>query len=229
MTRSRGISRRGHGRADVKVTAFLAVLFSACGGHRDAPLAPASGLDNAGTAAQTAGARPGAAQPGTPMTIDGYAIELLALTEQPALTVRGQAPPTELENKLAVDIPRLLAYALANRLEVAGPPFVRYLTRSDTRIEYEAGLPVLRPGEGTDVIAPTSLPAGPAVATVHTGPYQQLPAAHAALEAWRVQHRRIASGPGWDVFLTNPLQEPDPARWRTKVFLPLQPEPAATP
>jgi effector-binding domain-containing protein len=68
------------------------------------------------------------------------------------------------------------------------------------------------------------LPAGPAIATVHVGPYQDLLRAHQALAAWAGARGREASGPAWEVFLTNPLQEPDPQKWRTKVFLPLKPE-----
>ena len=29
--------------------------------------------------------------------------------------------------------------------------------------------------------------------------------------------------PGWQVFLTNPITEPDPAKQQTKVFVPLVP------
>ncbi|MEM9491743.1 MAG: GyrI-like domain-containing protein [Myxococcota bacterium] len=152
-----------------------------------------------------------------------YAIEQLILTEQPALSIRDQAAPVDLQSRLTALIPRLVAHAMANQVEVAGPPFVRYHARSDTMIDFEAGIPVLVPGDGTDDIRPVALPAGPAIATVHVGRYEELPGAHQALAAWADSAGRKRAGPPWEVFMTNPLVERDPARWQTKVFLPLAP------
>ena len=221
-----GITRRRDGRIRAVIVIPFVALACACGARSGGLAGPAPGPASTASTASTDApptAQTLASTPATQTTIDGYKVETLDLTEQPAIAIRGQAAPTELESKLGVDIPKLIAYALANSLQVAGPPFVRYLTRTDALIEYEAGLPVLRPGDGTELIVPTSLPAGPAAATIHMGPYQGLPAAHAALETWRAARQRTASGPGWEVFLTNPLQEPEPKNWRTKVFLPLQP------
>lgn len=154
----------------------------------------------------------------------GYTIEELALTVQAAVAIRGQAPATELQAELGTVIPQLVAHVFTARLDLAGPPFVRYHDRSSEVIDFEAGVPVLKPGAGTEEIQAMELPAGPAIATVHAGPYQALPRAHQALAAWATARGREASGPPWEVFLTNPLQEPDLQKWRTKVFLPLKPE-----
>jgi AraC family transcriptional regulator len=164
-----------------------------------------------------------------------YVIEELALTAQAAMAIRGQAPAAELQARLTTAIPRLVAHAYASGLQLAGPPFVRYPDRAPDRvtetsgatpgamIAFEAGVPVLKPGAGTDEIQAIELPAGPAIATVHVGPYENLPRAHQALATWARARGREISGPPWEVFLTNPLQDPDPQTWRTKVFLPLQP------
>lgn len=223
-------SRHRGGARSVLAPLVASLALAACGSSTPTPSAPAGSpeLEPANSATSTPqvndpqSATPQSATPKS-ATVNGYDIEIIELTEQPAIAMSGQASPTELQDELGVIIPKLLAYALANRLQVAGPPFVRYPQRSETSIEYEAGLPVLKPGDGTDAIRPISLPAGPAATTVHVGPYEQLLAAHAALASFSAGSQRPASGPGWEVFLTNPLQEPDPASWRTKVFLPLQP------
>jgi effector-binding domain-containing protein len=154
-----------------------------------------------------------------------YRIETLSLTPQPVLSVRAQVAPAELEARMKEIMPRLVAYALANGIELAGPPFARYFSRSPERIDFEAGVPTRKeqPGNPGLGITAGALPAGPAIATVHQGAYERLPEAHAALARWAAEHGKQPAGAAWDVFLTNPLQQPDVARWRTKVFLPLAP------
>jgi effector-binding domain-containing protein len=162
-----------------------------------------------------------ARQPAAP----AYRVETLALTPQPVLSMRAQVAPAEVEARMKEIMPRLVAYALASGIELAGPPFARYFARSAERIDFEAGVPTRKEQPGNPALGITAgaLPAGPAIATVHQGAYERLPEAHAALARWATAHGKQPGGATWDVFLTNPLQEPDVARWRTKVFLPLAP------
>ncbi len=144
---------------------------------------------------------------------------------QPALAIRTQAAEAELEDTMGQIMTMLIGYAMLNGVELAGPPYARYFARSPERIDFEAGIPTRKRLDGDPElgIAATELPAGPAATTMHRGPYQYLPRAHAALSSWANENGRDAAGPAWEVFLSNPQQEPDPAKWRTKVFLPLSP------
>lgn len=154
-----------------------------------------------------------------------YQVETLTLTPQPVLTIRAQVAPAELEARMNELMPRLVGYAMMNGVEMAGPPFARYFARTGALVDFEAGIPTRKPHDGDPArgITGGALPAGPAIATVHRGAYEGLPEAHAALARWARDQGREPAGPAWEVFLTNPLQEPDTARWRTKVFLPLAP------
>ena len=167
-------------------------------------------------------ARQPAPSPGKPAT---YSIETLTLTPQPVLSVRAQVAPAELDARMNEIIVKLVSYAMASGIELAGPPFARYFARSAERIDFEAGVPTLKeqPGHAGLGITAGALPAGPAIATVHQGAYERLPEAHAALARWAAAHGKKPAGAAWDLFLTNPLQQPDVTRWRTKVFLPLAP------
>jgi effector-binding domain-containing protein len=181
----------------------------------------------AGIVTGAAGVRFARGQGGTPRReqAPGYHVETLTLTPQPVLAMRAQVAPAELEARMKDMMPRLLAYALGSGVELGGPPFARYFARSAERIDFEAGVPTRKeqPGNAALGITAGELPAGPAIATVHQGAYERLPEAHDALARWARAHGKRAGGAAWEVFLTNPLQEPDVARWRTKVFLPLAP------
>lgn len=173
--------------------------------------------------AGSAAAEPPARQPAQAQAAPAYRVETLTLTPQPVLTIRAQVAPAELEARMKELMPRLVAHAMMNGIELAGPPFARYFERSAERIDFEAGIPTLKaqPGNAALGITAGELPAGPALATEHRGAYQRLPEAHAALARWARANGKQPGGAVWEVFLTNPVQEREQSRWRTKVFLPL--------
>jgi AraC family transcriptional regulator len=53
------------------------------------------------------------------------------------------------------------------------------------------------------------------------GPYEALEGTYAALQAWLDEVGATASGPMWEVYWSDPGAEPDPARWRTELLVPL--------
>jgi AraC family transcriptional regulator len=75
-------------------------------------------------------------------------------------------------------------------------------------------------GEG-DVLAET-LPGGLTTVTIHSGPYDQLPDAYAALEEWIVANGFQRGGAPWEAYLNDPGDYPDPRDWKTEVYWPLQ-------
>lgn len=62
----------------------------------------------------------------------------------------------------------------------------------------------------------SSLPAGTVATTLHRGPYQDLPAAHAAIRAWCAAHGLAPAGPNWEVYGD---WNDDPGRLETEVFV----------
>jgi effector-binding domain-containing protein len=104
---------------------------------------------------------------------------------------------------------------------MAGPPFARYLTFGQ-QLTFEAGFPIQREFPVTGRVKLTRLPGGPVATTVHVGPYERLSTTYGDLNAWVAAQGRTPAGPMWEVYLTDPEQEPDPERWRTEVFIPIR-------
>ncbi len=75
-------------------------------------------------------------------------------------------------------------------------------------------------GQG-DVLAET-LPAGPAATTIHSGPYDQLQNAYAAVEEWIATNGFCLNGAPWEAYLNDPADHPNPQDWKTEVYWPLQ-------
>ena len=102
----------------------------------------------------------------------------------------------------------------------AGPPFARYTPISDGRFEVEAGFPASTPTAGEGNVEPSDLPGGPAAVTVHVGPYDTIEPAYRALQTWVEARGGEPAGEAWEVYLSDPVANPDPSTWRTEVVQP---------
>ena len=78
-----------------------------------------------------------------------------------------------------------------------------------------AGPRVFEKFEGTGDVDCVAMPSGPAAATIHMGPYEQLGGAHAAVCEWCAANGQEIEGTNWEVYGHH---EDDPSRRRTDVF-----------
>jgi effector-binding domain-containing protein len=147
-------------------------------------------------------------------------VEVIELKAQPVVERTIEAKPGELAAAMALAVAGVLAAAEKNGLDIAGPPFARYLARGETFV-VEVGLPITHAARGKlrGNIEAATLPAGPAATLVHDGPHETLPRAHAELDRWLSDHHRTAAGPRWEIYLTPPLATPP----QTRVIAPLAP------
>ena len=110
----------------------------------------------------------------------------------------------------------------------AGPPLIRYLVIDMAgELQIELGVPVTAPATASGRVQPGVLPEGRYAVLRHTGPYDDLVASNAALLQW-AQEKGIEfdtwdtpGGSAWrgraEHYLTDPSQEPDPAKFETDV------------
>jgi AraC family transcriptional regulator len=157
-----------------------------------------------------------------------YEISKKELPAQPVLVVRRRVRRAEIAATIAAELPRVFLYAQQRGFAIAGYPITRYLETSVGLVTLETGMRVTAhngkwtsaEGEG-DVLAET-LPGGLTTVTIHSGPYDQLPDAYAALEEWIVANGFQRGGAPWEAYLNDPGDYPDPRDWKTEVYWPLQ-------
>ena len=80
---------------------------------------------------------------------------------------------------------------------------------------------VTAPFTGDGEVAAGELGGGEAAVGMHVGPYDTLHETYSAMQAWIVSQGRRPSSSMWEVYLTDPEQEPDPAKWQTEVYWPV--------
>ena len=102
-----------------------------------------------------------------------------------------------------------------------GMPLMIYHEMDGGTLDLECALPVAKGVAGSGRIAAGELPATLAAVTTHVGPYDQLGEAWSNLTNWMAREGLEPAGAPWEVYVTDPGDEPDPAKWRTDIFFPI--------
>jgi AraC family transcriptional regulator len=150
-----------------------------------------------------------------------YSITKKQIAPQPVLVVRRRIKPSEIAATLAEVLGIVFQHAQRTGAALAGQPFTRYLEWGPGLITIEAGMPIAAAGTGDGNVLAETLPGGFVAATVHSGPYDRLTAAHAAVQVWIEQQGLVSAGGPWESYVTDPADYPDPADWKTEIFWPL--------
>lgn len=151
-----------------------------------------------------------------------YTIKTTKLKPRAVVAIRVAVPPARITDAFGEVLPEVLAHVERAGARPDGPPFARYFDYSEDEADFEAGYPVAKPVAGEGRVAAGELPGGRAAVTTHSGPYEGLTQAHDAVGEWVLAHGHDQAGPVWEVYELGPGDEPDPARWRTRVVWPLR-------
>jgi AraC family transcriptional regulator len=161
-----------------------------------------------------------------------YSIEKRELSPQPVLIVRRRVKRSEIAATIGEALPHVFAYAVQRGIALAGLPFTRYVEMGPGLITMEPGMcvapgaeirsdPAASQTSAEPEVVSAMLPGGLVASTIHTGPYDQLPNAYAAIQEWVESHGSTPSGAPWESYLTDPAEHPDPKDWKTEVCWPI--------
>lgn len=149
--------------------------------------------------------------------------------EQPYMGIRSQVPMTELPTVIPQSLGETFAWLRTEGIEPVGPPFIRYhVIDMDSKLDVELGVPVANAPAGNGRVAAGVLPSGRYASLVYTGIDNGI-AANGALLDWGAEKgltwdqwdtdKGDAFGSRLESFITDPDDEPDPAKWDTEVAI----------
>ena len=165
-----------------------------------------------------------------------YSIVKKDLVAQTVLVVRRRVKRADIAAAIGGALPHIFQYAQQHGLALTGHPFTRYVEVGAGLLTIEPGIRVSGPQQAlpslgaaadltgsapSDVVQDT-LPGGPAVVTLHTGPYETLSDAYAAVESWIESHGLQSAGAPWESYITDPAEHPDPKDWKTEIAWPVK-------
>jgi len=114
-------------------------------------------------------------------------------------------------------------YMATNKIEAAGMPMSVTLEISDTEWNDNVAIPCNADAAtpSGDIIVGTTM-GGKTLKGIHLGDYNKLPESHAQMMAYMKYKSLEFSGDGYEVYETDPTNEPDTAKWQTILFYPLK-------
>ena len=151
-----------------------------------------------------------------------YDITRQSIAESIFLYKTARCSHAEVAKTLGGLLGSVFQYAMKQGIELRSPPTTLYQEWGPGMVTIHAGMMVAaaaNPPDGMHVIA---LPACEAAVTIHTGSYDGLGDAHAAVEQFLAQHDLQKAGAPREVYLTDPGQVPDPAQWKTQLVWPIR-------
>jgi effector-binding domain-containing protein len=147
--------------------------------------------------------------------------QITQTAEQQTAVIHLTVPRSEIQNVMGPGISEVMAAVAAQGVVPAGPWFTHHLRMDPGIFDFEVGVPVDSPVLAVGRVRPGLLPAARVARTVYHGPYDGLGAAWGEFEAWITANGHTSGPDLWEVYVTDPSTDPDPATWRTEFNRPL--------
>ena len=111
----------------------------------------------------------------------------------------------------------IAATATGQDAGIAGPALALYHRLPADTVDLEVGFPTVRPVQPVGEVTAGSLPGGRVARAVHAGGYDGLGAAWQQLGAWIGEQGGAPGAVFWEVYVTEPNPQMDPADLRTEL------------
>ncbi len=151
-------------------------------------------------------------------------IEVTEVLSMPALSVKDSVYVTDIGTFLETYYPMLYMYALRNETSPTGHPYAVYHEPWDSlgMNFIEAGITTTKQISGENEIQSVMSPGGKAVKAIYFGPYEDVSPVYRAIKQYMEVLKLEPAGNPWEVYITDPTQEPDPAKLETIVYFPVK-------
>jgi effector-binding domain-containing protein len=144
--------------------------------------------------------------------------ELADLNETATGVIRGVVPMAEMPGFFDRSFAELALVLDRQGIAPTGPAFARYAGPPGETAHLEVGFPVQDSVVPEGRVHPGLLPAGPVARLVHVGGYDHLGEGWARLGAWIAEQGLAPGADLWEVYVTEPSPDMDPAELRTELF-----------
>ncbi len=142
---------------------------------------------------------------------------LVEVEEVPTAVIRGVIDMTAIAAFFDSTYTRLAAVLSGQGIAITGPAFALYHGAPGATADIEAGFPTVAPVESDGDVVASRLPAGRVARLVHEGSFDQLGSSWGRLGEWIAAAGLTPGRDIWEVYVTEPSPDMDPADLRTEL------------
>jgi len=146
------------------------------------------------------------------------------MEKQTILVIRDSAGPETYGAVMGKGFSELMGFVKRNRLVPQGHPFAIYHTYDSVTMfsVFDMGIAVEYAVPGTGRIRVEDVPAQKVVIADYFGPYSQTARVYHAMDKYIQQSELTVTGSPWEIYVTDPMVEPDSMKWNTQILFPVQ-------
>jgi effector-binding domain-containing protein len=152
----------------------------------------------------------------------GPRVEEKQIPAQITLTIRDTCSQSTIGSKLGIFYGKISQLIKTKKLSISGAPFAIYHNFSRQSFDIEAGIPVNERIESSGEIICKEIPSQKTVMAIYKGPYENTGIVYASIERYIKDKNLTVTGPPWEVYITDPLLEPDTEKWQTDIYFPIK-------
>jgi effector-binding domain-containing protein len=155
---------------------------------------------------------------------DPPALQLIQLPDKPVVSVIDSCNWADIEMKMGQMFGEIMTLQKSAKFEFAGSPMSLYHKWDETNqfAVFENCVPVDREVVGKGRIQYKILPATRAVMGIHFGAYDQTMYMYSAMDEFIQEFGLEENGGPIEEFITDPMNEPDTAKWQTNIYFPVK-------
>ena len=140
-----------------------------------------------------------------------------------AIAIKGEWPNEKLNSKILKTFFKLSRHLKANNMDITDPPFVIYHTSNkEDHTILECAIPISEKIIELDNMKIIELPASKTIMATHFGHYNTVKTTSDALQHYINENKIEVTGSRFEIYITDPMQEPDSRKWETKVYYPIK-------
>ena len=140
------------------------------------------------------------------------------------LSVRKESSIERIVGSMFTNYISLRSYFKQNNIEISGSPFTYYhsVNNDYSDIVFDFGFTTNTKQAGNHEIKYIEIPAGKTIMASHYGHFKTVKKTHDAIRAYISEHQLKQNGTHWEVYITDPLKEPNQSKWETHVYFPIE-------
>lgn len=147
---------------------------------------------------------------------------LVDLAATPTAVIAAVIPADQLVDHFDRSFGQVAAVIADQAIGIAGPAFALYHGFPGETVDLEVGFPVGRAVRPDMQVGAGELPGGRVARLVHHGAFDQLGSSWGRLQEWITQQGLTPGGDFWEVYVTEPSPDMDPADLRTELNWPVE-------
>ncbi|MFH1161484.1 MAG: GyrI-like domain-containing protein [bacterium] len=151
-------------------------------------------------------------------------IEEKYMGNQIVLVIRDSAGPENYGEVMGKGFSELMKFIQVNKLSPVGHPFAIYQSWDSVTMfsVFDMGIAVVYSVPGKGRIRAEEIPAQKVVVADYFGPYDQTFKVYHALDKYIAQGKLEIAGNPWEIYITDPMTEPDTSKWETQILFPVK-------